>query len=151
MARRFPDKPPQPRAYDQLPDIHRVERVRKLERGYSMDNHDRPTYAEEARKQKDERKRDEVRGPEAERRPSRIQRSQPVHLTRIKPPSQLAQRKAKTLESRIEPRPSERHPVMEILDPPRPACSPPPCPPTSRLPKPDKKSWLDKIRSIKRT
>ncbi|KAL6737369.1 hypothetical protein Aduo_011018 [Ancylostoma duodenale] len=151
--RKFPDKPPQHRAYDQLPDIHRVERVRKLERGYSMDNHDRP-YTDDVRRVNNERKREEMRAPsgDAERRPSRIQRSQPVHVTRIKPPSQLAaQRKVKTLEPRVESRLPERHPVMEILDPPRPVCSPPPCPPTSRLPKPDKKSWLDKIRNIKRT
>ncbi|KAK6752660.1 hypothetical protein RB195_003831 [Necator americanus] len=153
MIRKFTDKPPQPRTYDQLPDMQRIEKVRKLERGYSMDNHDRPAYADDVRRLKEDRKRDDMRSSpgEAERRPSRIQRSQPVHLTRIRPPSQLAQRKVKTLEHRVEPRPPERNPVLEILDPPRPLCSPPPCPPTSRLPKPDKKSWLDKIRSIKRT
>ncbi|VDK80357.1 unnamed protein product [Cylicostephanus goldi] len=118
-----------------------------------MDNHDRPTYSEDVRKQIDERRKEDVRASvgEAERRTSKIQRSQPVHLTRIRPPSQLAQRKVKTLESpRMDCRPQERHPVMDILDPPRPNCSPPPCPPTSRLPKPDKKSWLDKIRNMKK-
>ncbi|CAJ0603594.1 unnamed protein product [Cylicocyclus nassatus] len=153
MIRKFAEKPPQHRAYDQLPDMQRVERLRRLERGYSMDNHDRPTYAEDVRKQIDERRKEDVRGAaaETERRTSKIQRSQPVHLTRIRPPSQLAQRKVKTLESpRMDCRPQERHPVMDILDPPKPNSSPPPCPPTSRLPKPDKKSWLDKIRNMKR-
>ncbi|KAJ1351031.1 hypothetical protein KIN20_006967 [Parelaphostrongylus tenuis] len=129
-----------------------------------MDTHERSAYDI---RQKEERKRDDTRGNSGElpeRRASRIQRSQPVHLTRIKPPSQIGQRKAKTLLPRLESKPPDRHPVMEILDPPRTTCSPPPPTPpsppppppsasvtSSRLSKSDKKSWLDKIRNIKRT
>ncbi|VDL76415.1 unnamed protein product [Nippostrongylus brasiliensis] len=139
------------RLYDQLVEVSRKpERARHLERGYSMDTHDRLPYSEELRRVKDERLRNEFRAQhtiEAERRPSRIQRQPPVHLTRIKPPSQVAQRKS-IVELRTDMRPSERPAVAEILDPPRPTCGSPTC---SRLPKPDKKSWLDKIRSMKRS
>uniref|UniRef100_A0A0K0D4D9 Uncharacterized protein n=1 Tax=Angiostrongylus cantonensis TaxID=6313 RepID=A0A0K0D4D9_ANGCA len=149
--------------YNELAEIARRERVRKLERGYSTDTHERSTYD---KRHKDERKRDDIRGNSgepSERRASRIQRSQPVHLTRIKPPSQIGQRKTITLLRRLESRPLERHAVMEILDPPRTGCSPPPPTPPppppppsasanpSRLSKTDKKSWLDKIRNMKRT
>ncbi|VDM51754.1 unnamed protein product [Angiostrongylus costaricensis] len=176
MSRKFSDKF-SCGTYNELAEIARRERVRKLERGYSMDTHERSTCDI---RQKDERKRDDIRensGETPERRASRIQRSQPVHLTRIKPPSQIAQRKTvkqnrisvritylvKTFLPRLESRPPERHAVMEILDPPRTGCSPPPPTPPppppppsasanpSRLSKADKKSWLDKIRNMKRT
>ncbi|KAK6011723.1 hypothetical protein OSTOST_23181, partial [Ostertagia ostertagi] len=131
----------------------KVERVRQLERGYSMETHDRPTYSEEMRRLAEERKRDErervASNEEAENRKSRIQRQPPVHLTRIRPPSYVIQRK--THEPETSARPSERHPIMEILDPPRASCGSPPGTMSSRLPKPDKKSWLDKIRSMKRS
>lgn len=152
-ARKFADKPPL-RHYDQLPEAPRkVERVRQLERGYSMDTHDRSPYLDEMRRAKEEQRRDDFRRPpavEVERRPSRIQRQPPVHLTRIKPPSHIVQRKP-SVEGRCEPRPPERFAVMDILDPPRPSCASPTAPMSSRLPKPDKKSWLDKIRSMKRS
>ncbi|KAK6012762.1 hypothetical protein OSTOST_22062, partial [Ostertagia ostertagi] len=94
--RKFPEKVPF-RLYDQLPEKMKVERVRQLERGYSMETHDRPTYSEEMRRLAEERKRDErervASNEEAENRKSRIQRQPPVHLTRIRPPSYVIQRK----------------------------------------------------------
>ncbi|KAK6045249.1 hypothetical protein COOONC_17246 [Cooperia oncophora] len=143
--------------YEQLPEKLKGERVRQLERGYSMETHDRPTYSEEMRRAAEERKRDErervASNEEVEHRKPRIQRQPPVHLTRIRPPSYVIQRKTKTLEARTDTntRPPERHPVMEVLDPPRTSCASPPGSTSSRLPKPDKKSWLDKIRSMKRS
>ncbi|KAK5982474.1 hypothetical protein GCK32_004838 [Trichostrongylus colubriformis] len=155
-SRKFPEKVPY-RLYDQLPEKMKGERVRQLERGYSMEAHDRPTYSEEMRRVVDERKRDEreriASTEETEQRKCRIQRQPPVHLTRIRPPSYVLQRKTKTLDGRpdINTRPSDRHPVMEVLDPPRASCTSPPGSTSSRLPKPDKKSWLDKIRNMKRS
>uniref|UniRef100_A0A7I4YMK1 Uncharacterized protein n=1 Tax=Haemonchus contortus TaxID=6289 RepID=A0A7I4YMK1_HAECO len=149
--KKFPEKVPH-RLYDQLPEKSKIERVRQLERGYSMENHE-PTYSDEMRRVVEERKRDErdrvASTGDVEHRKSRIQRQPPVHLTRIRPPSYVVQRRTKTLEARADSRPPERHPVLEVLDPPKSSCASPPGS-SSRLPKPDKKSWLDKIRNMKR-
>lgn len=129
-ARKFADKPPLRRKwwflptqsakdsagfpdYDQLPEAPRkVERVRQLERGYSMDTHDRSPYLDEMRRAKEEQRRDDFRRPpavEVERRPSRIQRQPPVHLTRIKPPSHIVQRKPVSVVSRLWCNVREKH------------------------------------------
>ncbi|KAK6025688.1 hypothetical protein OSTOST_08408 [Ostertagia ostertagi] len=49
-VRRQPSMEGYNQVYDQLPEKMKVERVRQLERGYSMETHDRPTYSEEMRR-----------------------------------------------------------------------------------------------------
>uniref|UniRef100_A0A1I7X2S9 DUF4708 domain-containing protein n=1 Tax=Heterorhabditis bacteriophora TaxID=37862 RepID=A0A1I7X2S9_HETBA len=89
-----------PTIYDIVLDTpSRIEKVRKQERGYSTDtrNDDRSNcerneiwLREDCLKDREERSRDEKRLSciDGDRKQWKIQRSQPVHLTRIRPPSQ---------------------------------------------------------------
>ncbi|KJH42237.1 hypothetical protein DICVIV_11773 [Dictyocaulus viviparus] len=153
MSRRFSDKFSLT-TYNEPEEIPKLNRNRRLDRGYSVDTHERT--ASDIRR-KDELKVDNLQGNSGEvndRRPSKIQRSQPVHLTRLKPPSQSAQRRAKMIAPRTtEYRISERMAAVEVLDLTSPACirEPSSCPSANGLTKPDKKSWFDKFRNMKRS
>ncbi|CAD6192888.1 unnamed protein product [Caenorhabditis auriculariae] len=136
MRRHHPPVETRMPTYDMVPEatVVRVERVRKLERGFSTDSKTTDSLQD----------RDEPRKVDGERRVVRLQRSQPV--SRIKQPTSTVVMRMRTIESHRE---SLREPAVyctsKTLEAPSESKLPTP---TSRS---EKKTWLDRLKGITRT